>query len=47
MGKKKNEEYKHLVINLTEQDLKDLSTLYTKEMLKIFASRQNNNKQEV
>lgn len=42
MGKKKTEkeyEYKHLVINLTEQDLKDLSKLYTQKFLEVIAER--------
>ena len=40
--KKQENEYKHLVINLTEQDWKDLSTLVTKGVLKILAERKTN-----
>ncbi len=42
MGKKKTEkeyEYKHLVINLTEQDWEDLSKLCTQKLLEIIAER--------
>lgn len=45
MGNKiKDIEYKHLVIDLTEQDWKDLSTLCTRELLKILAKHKNNGK---
>lgn len=44
MKKEKKNEYKHLVIDLTEQDYKDLSTLVTREMLKIIARRKNDKK---